>query len=301
MSSVIPGPANALACLSIQSYRVDLTLCKLADSAFCQRTDRVNVLTGTQQAKGNRRVVSGPLHNLAGFTDAQNIGQHSQDAVGHGGGSEIVKLFPLGSFGFSLLAMLFFTVATANAAPQYTQEMFRRGLYEPGVLMTTAPLFVLVTLRDPSSGAERVAAMPGPFLLRAIETEYRLRLRRTTSRDDIYKALAEQQQKEVQIALAQPNRIFVFRNRKARSNVEPGYSPAILTEVRHALIGRSRNEIVAAARANQSWLHQIYDSRHDPVQRLAYRDAVAHALLERGILVGHGDYINGLYVADKKA
>ena len=31
----------------------------------------------------------------------------------------------------------------------------------------------------------------------------------------------------------------------------------------------------------------------------AYRDAVARALLERGILVGHGDFSSGLYVADK--
>src|SRR5437016_3934678 len=94
-----------------------------------------------------------------------------------------------------IFVMLFFTVPTADAASHYTREMFRRGLYEPGVLMTTAPLFVLVTLRDPSNGTERAAAIPGPFLLGAIESEYHLRLRRTTSHDDIYKALGEQQQK----------------------------------------------------------------------------------------------------------
>jgi hypothetical protein len=191
-------------------------------------------------------------------------------------------LFSLGLMTRVLFATLFLTIAAAHAEPHYTEQMFRRGLHEPGVLITTAPLFVLITLRDPSNGAERAAAMPGPFLLGAIETEYRLKLRKTTSHDDIYKALAEKQQKEVQIALAQPNRVFVFRNRKARNNVQPRYTPAMLTEVRSALTGRSWKEIFAAARANESWLHQIYDGRRDPVQRLAYRDAVAHVLLERG-------------------
>jgi hypothetical protein len=198
-----------------------------------------------------------------------------------------------------LLAILCLTVATAHAESRYTQQMFRRGLHEPGVLITTAPLFVLITVRDAHTGAEREAAVPGPFLLGAIETEYHLKLRKTTSHQDIYKTLAEQQQKELEIALAQPNRVFVFRVRKARKNVEPGYTPSILQEARSALASKSRKKILAAARANDSWVHRIYESRQDPIQRLAYRDAVAHALLERGILVGHGDYTNGLYVADK--
>jgi hypothetical protein len=166
--------------------------------------------------------------------------------------------------------------------------------------MTTAPLFVLITLRDAQTGAEREVAVPGPFLLGAIETEYHLKLRKTTSHQDIYQALAEQQQKEVEVALAQPNRVFVFRNRKARNNVEPSYTPRILQETRSALASKTRKELLASARANESWIHRIYESRQDPIERLAYRDAVAHALLERGILVGHGDYTNGLYVADNK-
>jgi hypothetical protein len=111
--------------------------------------------------------------------------------------------------------------------------------------------------------------------------------------------LAEQQKKEVQIALSQPNRVFVFRNRRARNNVEPRYTPAILAEVQRTLAGRSRKAILAAARSNESWLHRIYESKKDAMESFAYRDAVAHALLERGILVGHGDYTGGLYVAEK--
>ena len=198
-----------------------------------------------------------------------------------------------------LLLAFWITVATAQAGSRYTQQLFRRGLHEPGVLITTAPLFVLITLRDARTGAEREAAIPGPFLLGAIESEYHVRMRKTTSHQDVYKALAEQQQKEVQIALSQPNRTFVFRNRRARNNVEPRYTRATLTEVRRVLAGRNRKEILAAATANESWLHCIYESKKGAMDSFAYRDAVAHALLERGILVGHGDVTGGLYVADK--
>jgi hypothetical protein len=195
-----------------------------------------------------------------------------------------------------VLATLVFTIATTQAASHYTQEMFRRGLYEPGVLVTSAPLFVLITLRDPSTGAERAVAIPGNFLLGAIDTEYDLKPRKTSKKDE-WNALAELQERELHIALSQPNRVFVFRKRRARNNVEARYTPAILAEVRHAVGARSRKEFVRAARANQSWLHQIYESKQDAMQSLAYRDAVAHVLLERGILVGHGDYAPGLYVA----
>ena len=181
-----------------------------------------------------------------------------------------------------LLATLCLTVAIAQAESHYTQQMFRRGLYEDGVLVTTAPLFVLITLRDARTGSEREAAIPGPFLLGAIDAEYHFGTRRT-AHQDIYKALAEQQQKELRIALAQPNRVFVFRNPKARNNVEPRYTLQVLQEVRTALAAKSRKEMLAAARANKSWLHLIYESKNDPLRYFAYRDAVAHALLEQGI------------------
>jgi len=198
----------------------------------------------------------------------------------------------------AVFAMLVFTIATAHAASQYTQDMFRRGLHEPGVLVTSAPLFVLITLRDPSTGAERGAAIPGNFLLRAIDMEYHLKPRKTSKKDE-GKALAELQQKELQIALSQPNRVFVFGNHRAQNNVEPRYTPAILAAVRHELSRRSRQELLRAGRANESWLHRIYESKRVAMESFAYRDALAHVLLERGILVGHGDYTGGLYVATK--
>src|SRR5947207_12321527 len=92
--------------------------------------------------------------------------------------------FSLDLMARAVFATLVFTIATAHAASQYTQEMFRRGLYEPGVLVTSAPLFVLITLRDPSTGGERTAAIPGNFFLGAIDMEYHLKPRKTSKKDE---------------------------------------------------------------------------------------------------------------------
>jgi hypothetical protein len=57
--------------------------------------------------------------------------------------------------------------------------------------------------------------------------------------------------------------VFVFRNHQARKNVEPRYTPAILAEARQQVGFRTRGEIIAAARASNSWLHRIYTSKRD--------------------------------------
>jgi len=75
-----------------------------------------------------------------------------------------------------LVATLLLSVAAAQAAPSYTQEMFRRSLYQAQALMTTGPLYIIITLRDANRRTERTAAIPGPFLFGAIDLEYRLPL-----------------------------------------------------------------------------------------------------------------------------
>jgi hypothetical protein len=199
-----------------------------------------------------------------------------------------------------LLAGLLLGIATAQATPRYTQEMFRRGLHEAAALGATGPLYVLITLRDPSSSTERAAATPAPFLFGAIDIEYHLDFtdpEHPQKNDDEIRA--KRQRKELQIALSQPDRVFVFRNHQASRNVGPRYTPAILAEARQQVAFRSRGEIIAAARASKSWLHRIYTSKRDLGSFRAYRDAVAHALLERGILVGQRDDYTNLYVADQ--
>jgi hypothetical protein len=199
-----------------------------------------------------------------------------------------------------LVAALLLNVATAHATSYYTQEMFRRSLYQAATLGTTGPLYVIIALRDASRGTERAAAIPAPFLFGAIDIEYHLTFpdpeRPGKNSDETF---AKLQRKELRIALSQPNRVFVFRNHRARRNAEARYTPAILAEIRHLLSFRSRGAIIAAARANESWLHRIYTGKRDLTELRAYRDAVAHALLERGILVGQRDDYGKLYVAAK--
>lgn len=199
-----------------------------------------------------------------------------------------------------VVAGILLAVATAQAAPRYTQEMFRRAIQQGQTLGATGPLYVLVTLRDPSSSAERAAATPAPFLLGAIDIENHLDFpdpEHPPKNDDAIRA--KLQRKELQIALSQPDRMFRFRNPQARRNVGPRYTPAVLAHVRQQLSGRSRSAILAAARARNSWLHHLYTSKRDLASFRAYRDAVAHTLLERGILVGQRDDYTNLYVADK--
>jgi hypothetical protein len=200
-----------------------------------------------------------------------------------------------------LVATILLNIANAQAASRYTQEMFRRSLDQAQALTTAGPLYIIITLRDPSRGTERTAAIPGPFLLGAIALEYHLPLpdpeHPPKSADEIR---TKRQRKELQIALSQPDRAFIFRNPLAQKNVAPRYTPEILAKVRGQLSFRSRGEIIAAARANESWLHRLYISKQDWAEIRAYKDAVAHALLERGILVGEeDDYSGRVYVVDK--
>ena len=200
-----------------------------------------------------------------------------------------------------LVATLLLSVATAQAASSYTQEMFRRSLYQAQALTTTGPLYIIITLRDPSRGAERTAAISGPFLFGAIDLEYHLPSPdpEHPPKNDV-EIRAKMLRKELQIALSQPDRVFVFRNHQARKNVAPRYTPEIFEKVRRQLSFRSRAEIIAAAHANESWLHRLYLSKRNWAEIQAYKDAVAHALLERGILVGQEDeYAGKIYIADK--
>ena len=199
------------------------------------------------------------------------------------------------------VATLLLSVATAQAASSYTQEMFRRSLEQAQTLTIAGPLYIIITLRDPSRGTERTAAIAGPFLFGAIDFEYHLPVTdpEHPPKNDA-EITAKRQRKELQIALSQPNRTFIFRNQQARQNVAPRYTPEIFAKVRHQLSFRSRGEIIAAVHAKKSWLHRLYLSKPNWAELQAYKDAVAHALLERGILVGQEDEYSGkIYIADK--
>jgi hypothetical protein len=200
------------------------------------------------------------------------------------------------------VAAFLLSVATAQAATHYTQEMFRRGVQQAQTFTAaTGPLYVLITLRSPSGSADRAVATPAPFLLGAIDIEYHFKFpdpEHPPKNDDEIRAKLER--KELQIALSRPDRVFLFRTPQARDNVELRYTPAILAYARQQLSGHSRRAIIAAVRARKSWLHRIYTNKRSLESLQAYRDAVAHALLEQGILVGQRDDYTGLWVPDNE-
>jgi hypothetical protein len=170
------------------------------------------------------------------------------------------------------LTFLLLTCLTALAQTNYTEAMYRRALDN----QSTSPSFVLVTLRD-NADTRRLVCIPASFVLGAIHTEYHLDYDENGQR----KALA--------MAIAQPDRVFFFSNPKARSNVEPRYSPEVLAEVRRILASATDSDLRAELSTSNSRLHRIYQAKKPFAEFATYRDTVGHILLERGILVGIGD------------
>ena len=202
-----------------------------------------------------------------------------------------------------VLAVLILTTVAAAASSHYTQEMFRIAMAKDNMAvsgsMSLSPLYVLITLRDSKTHQEREVCTLASYLEGAITTEYHL---------DVLK----DERRAYDVAMSAPNRVFEFRNRKARQNVAPAYTPQQLEEVRYLLRGRSRARLRREAEADpfkepnqQSYVTKIY--RRDIGTKFwssdAYMDAVAHVLLEHGVLVGNahiGGSIGWMYIYDKK-
>jgi hypothetical protein len=90
------------------------------------------------------------------------------------------------------------------------------------------------------------------------------------------------------IAMSAPKRVFEFKNQKARENLTPSYTPEQLAQVRQLLQSKTIKQLRAEVGVEQSSVTSIYrrNTRKGFSESDSYRDAVAHALLERGILVG---------------
>jgi len=188
------------------------------------------------------------------------------------------------------LAVLLLTCASALASSTgYTREMFRTAMAKDNMAvsgsMSLSPLYVLVILRDPKTHQEQEVCTLASSLTGAIIEEHHLEYDNAGER------------KAFDVAMSTPNRVFEFKNRKARRNAAPGYTPQQLEQVRQLLRGRSRTQLVREAEPDpfkepnqQSYVTQIY--RRDINGKFwssdALMDAVAHVLLERGILVGNG-------------
>jgi hypothetical protein len=181
------------------------------------------------------------------------------------------------------VVILLVCCSTALGEARYTDRMFRRALEEAG---STSPLYLLFTLNDPLKHTRRVVSAPATGLLGAIHFEYHLDF-------DIAGMT-----KAASIAASQPRHEFTFHSRKALHTVRPYYTKAILAEVRQRLARRSNEQLIQDGMLYNEHPHytlgKIYDKR-DRDSYNAYRDATAHVLLERGILVGEDDRTGSLY------
>jgi hypothetical protein len=101
------------------------------------------------------------------------------------------------------LVILLISSATVAAQSKYTNAMYRRAILDD----STSPLYVLFTLHDSKSGADRVTCTGGNFLLGAIHMEYHLE----------YDSAGEK--RAFDIALRQPGHRFRFKSRKALKNI----------------------------------------------------------------------------------
>jgi hypothetical protein len=215
------------------------------------------------------------------------------------------------------LIVLFITHGTALGSSHYTDAMFRRAMAQYNGSVTESgqplpsskdgsvqarvgfsPLYVLITVLDRKTHAQRDLCVQNGWLHAAIASENHL-------------DVVDDQRKIFDIAMAAPHRAFTFTRRKARENVSPTYTPEQLAYVRRLLKDKSRSWLLREAQVDlmkepnqQGFVTRIY--RHEIGKKFwesdSLRVAVAHVLLEHGILVGEAHYggmLGVLYVDEK--
>lgn len=191
----------------------------------------------------------------------------------------------------AVVGILLAASSAAGADSRYSQRMFQHAMAKDNMAVSgtsgMSPLFVLVTLRNSRTGAERVVCMPANWLEGAIHMQYHLN----------YDLAGQRRQYE--IAITTPNRTFAFRNRQAIQNVPTRYTHQQLASTRRLLSGLSDAQLRAGVEREDSEVTKIY-RRIYPKGRGFWqsdklRDAVAHVLLERGILVGIAHMTGDLY------
>ena len=165
-----------------------------------------------------------------------------------------------------ILGVTFVIGAAPPPQSAYTRSMFTRGLRDG---------YVLIRIQEGNKPRIRYVCTMGAFLLGGLHLEYQLNYNGREKRAE-------------EIAIRHWNQVFTFKNRKAMANVEPRYTFAQLAEVRRRLKDMDRSSLSEQLRASHSALHRIYRTKSQP-ERSAYRDAIAHVLLENGILVRMAD------------
>jgi len=160
--------------------------------------------------------------------------------------------------------ILLFTLLAANSASAqaagYTNDRFRDALAN----RSTSPDYVLITVTTPGA-KERTVCTTANFLLGAIHIEHGF----SYSEHGEKRALG--------IALSQPDRSFTFTKPAAIRNLADYETPQALADARRRFAGKSDSQLL-----NPDLIESL-TQRRSSTAHMAYRDAVAHALLERGI------------------
>ncbi len=156
----------------------------------------------------------------------------------------------------------------------YTHDLFARALAND----STAPDYALITVVDPKTHAERTVCTTANLFLGAIHREYGLGY----TEADIKRVKA--------IALKQRDRRFVFARKAALDNLADYATPEALADVRKVFASKTDSQIL-----DYRFIQSLTDTpdgmprKQALARHQAYRDAVARALLERGIGCTMGD------------
>ena len=180
-----------------------------------------------------------------------------------------------------ILLLLLLSSTVVRASSLYTEAMYRRAL----TAKEDESIFVLITVHDQAHRTERLVCVEAPFLTGAIGFQHHLGIAWDHSKNH---------SKEVETALSQPNRTFSFSNPDARENVVPWYSGKVLSEIRRRLASKVAADLPAAALAldEKCYQHAHRNGNISAAWReyVSDQSAIAHVLLEHGILVGPGDH-----------
>lgn len=155
----------------------------------------------------------------------------------------------------------------------YTEAMFRKAFENT----STAPDFILVTIRDGRTGEQSTRCIESNFLLGSIHKENGI------DYDEAGTA------RVLAIALKHFQEPVTLMNREALKNVLPRYTPEQLAAARKVL-----GEASAAQLKGRGFIDKLCNGSAPQLER----EAAAHVLLEHGIRCGRGCMTGGLWTGE---
>lgn len=175
----------------------------------------------------------------------------------------------------SFFAILLSSPLFAHAGT-YSDDLFARALAND----STAPDYVLITVVDPQTHTKRPVCTTANLFLGAIHCEHG-------------PGYTEAEIKA--IALKQRDRIFVFARKAALHNLADYATPQALADVRKIFASKSDLELLERTFIESlTVMRRNIPYKEAVAHHMAYRDAVARALLERGIGCTMGDHGDAL-------